>query len=647
MKKLFLLLLIPATYFLNLSAQDFEIHSPDNRIVLQISKKGNFTFNLQYEGKTAIEKLETGMQLLPERNTQNAQITSHRTATVTGTIYPEIPYKKAQIIDHFHAIYLQTDDGFELEVRLYNDGFAYRYTDFLDVSQYVLNERLDLKFPANSKSYFPQEESTYSHNERSYLYVSIDSLQNDAICSLPVLFETDQGIKTLLTETALHDYPNLFIKKNATTLSALFPPYVLQTALKGDRNEDITETADYIATAGPARSYPWRVFIVSDEDQTFIASTLSYKLAESCELTATEWIKPGKVAWDWYNDNNIFGVDFKAGLNTDTYQYYIDFAAENGIEYVIFDEGWTKTTTEILDFNPDMDVPYLIDYANSKNIGIILWVLWRPLHHDMENILSTYQSWGAKGVKVDFMQRSDQLMVNSYEAIAATAARYELLVDFHGSFKPAGLQRKYPNVVNFEGVKGGENNKWSHQVTPTHNLTIPFIRMAAGPMDYTPGAMLNYGQDDHPISWSRPASLGTRCHQLAMYVIYEAPLQMLCDSPSLYKKEQESLSFITAIPTTWDETLVLEAAIGNYLVLARRKGNDWYIGAMTDWEARSFTIATDFLTGSYEAIIMQDGVNADRYPQDYQRINKTITQGDKLHMDMKAGGGFAAILRKQ
>ena len=329
------------------------------------------------------------------------------------------------------------------------------------------------------------------------------------------------------------------------------------------------------------------------------------------KIKDASWIKPGKVAWDWYNANNIYGVDFEAGLNTETYKYYIDFAADNGIEYVILDEGWTKSTTEILEANPDIDIKELIAYGKEKGVEIILWVLWKPLDENTDEILELYASWGVKGIKVDFMQRNDQYMVSSYERIASTAAGLKLMVDYHGAFKPAGIEKVWPNVINYEGVKGNENNKWSADISPEHNVTIPFIRMAAGPMDFTPGAMDNAHAKNYAISFTRPMALGTRCHQLAMYVVYEAPLQMLCESPTRYKKEQESVDFMTSIPTTWDETRVLEAKVADYVLVARRHGKNWYLGGMTDDSPRDFELKLDFLSaGTYTMEIMKDGVNA-------------------------------------
>jgi alpha-glucosidase len=378
-----------------------------------------------------------------------------------------------------------------------------------------------------------------------------------------------------------------------------------------------------------------------------VESNLTYQLARPQAINNTDWIKPGKVAWDWYNANNIYGVDFESGLNTATYKYYLDFASKNGIEYVILDEGWTKSTTEILDFNPDIDVPELIRYGKEKGVDLILWVLWKPLDANLDQILETYKSWGVKGVKVDFMQRNDQYMVSSYERIAKKCAELELLVDFHGAFKPSGLRRVYPNVINYEGVKGSENNKWSSDITPQHNVTIPFIRMAAGPMDYTPGAMSNEHLKNYKTSFERPMSIGTRAHQVAMYVVYEAPLQMMCESPSRYYKEQESVDFIVQIPTLWDETVVLHGSIGNYIAVARRKGDNWYLGAMTNSTARELDFDLSFLQeGTYKMEVFKDGVNAGRFAEDYAIETAEVNRNSKVSAKMAEGGGWTAIISK-
>jgi alpha-glucosidase len=418
--------------------------------------------------------------------------------------------------------------------------------------------------------------------------------------------------------------------------------------LKGDRDEEVTDRANYIAKTQGKRSFPWRVLAIASDDRGLIDTDIVYRLASETTLTDTAWIKPGKVAWDWWNANNLYGVPFKAGVNTDTYKYFIDFAAAHGIEYVILDEGWYKLG-DLLSVVPEMNLDELAAYAREKKVGLILWVVWKTLDEQMDAALDRFVKWGIKGIKVDFMQREDQWMVRFYERAAREAARRKLLVDFHGAYKPTGLSRTYPNVLTSEGVKGLEHNKWSADASPVNAVTFPFIRMLAGPVDYTPGAMINAARDNSFAQiFNRPMSQGTRCHQLAMYVVLESPLQMLADSPSNYLREPESLEFLSAVPTVWDETRVLDAELGGFILLARRHGKDWYIGAMTNWTARDLDLDLTFLGGgTYHADVYRDGPNADRVGVDYQRETHRVSSTDRLKIHLAPGGGWAARVKQK
>lgn len=631
--------------------QTHTLSSPNGRIQMDLSIADAMSWSLSLDGHTIIERTAISMQMADHRSLgQNARLKASQIVSKQVKIEPQIPHKNSMITSKYNELKLDFRGNFSLHFRAYDDGVAYRFIDHAKKNEEVLFEEMNINFPKGTKSYFPQEESMYSHNERIYVHKALDEFENGDFCSLPVLFQSGDA-KVLITEAALLDYPGMFLQyKENKTLTAIHPKYVLQAVANEnnspDRNQTIKEEAPFIAKVSGARAYPWRVFMVANDDATLIESNLLTELAEPSKIKDAGWIKPGKVAWDWYNANNLYNVDFKAGLNTETYKYYIDFAAENGIEYVILDEGWTKSTTAILESNPEIDLEELISYGKTKNVGIILWVLWKPLAENREKILSLYSGWGAKGIKVDFMQRSDQAMVKSYEDIAETAAKYKLLVDYHGAFKPAGIEKVWPNLINYEGVKGNENNKWSRDISPEHNLTIPFIRMAAGPMDFTPGAMANAHSKNFSISFDRPMAMGTRCHQLAMYVIYEAPLQMLCESPSRYKKENESVDFITRIPTTWDETKVMEAAISDFVIVARRKDQAWYLGAMTDGTARNFDIKLDFLSpGSYQMEIFKDGINAEMHAEDYKREIIEVNQNSVIPINMVSEGGWVAIIK--
>ncbi len=616
---------------------------------MTISLEENISWTCSFQNQNVIDRTEIVLEFMNNSySTKSSKLLKVDSGSFNEVIEPVIPHKDARIDNNYNQLIFHFENDLNLYFRAFNDGVAYRFAYTGERQLFVKNETLNMNLPKGNISFFPQETSLYSHNERLYKKLEIHKIKKDMFCSLPVLFQKED-IHVLFTETALHDYPGMFLSgTGSNTLSTLFPRYVLEAKDDiengPDRNQILFKKAEYIAEIKGEKQFPWRVFIITDNASDIVESNLTFQLSNENSLKNTEWIKPGKVAWDWYNANNIFGVDFKSGINNETYQYYIDFASKYGIEYVILDEGWTKSTTNILECNPEIDVEELITYGKERGVGIILWVLWKPLDANTEEILETYKSWGAKGVKVDFMQRNDQAMVSSYEKIALECAKRELIVDFHGAFKPSGLRRKYPNILNYEGVKGTENNKWSADITPDHNVTIPFIRMAAGPIDYTPGSMINKQEDNYSISFERPMSLGTRAHQVAMYVVYEAPLQMMCESPSVYYKEHETTNFIAGIPTVWDETIAIDGAVGEFIVVARRKGDIWYVGAMTNWEEREIQLDLSFLgSGIYHAQIFQDGINADRYAEDYKFSQLQVEETQKLNIKMASGGGWSAI----
>jgi alpha-glucosidase len=461
------------------------------------------------------------------------------------------------------------------------------------------------------------------------------------------VIDTKAGPKLAIGESDVEDYPGLWLRGNSNnSLSGTFPPYPLKEELSGDRDLRITQAADYIAVTKGTRTFPWRLIGIAENDADLITNQLVYLLASPSQVKDTSWIKPGKVAWDWYNANNIYGVDFKSGINTQTYKYYIDFASKYGIEYIILDEGWYKLGN-LLEVVPEMNIEELVAYGKQKNVGIILWMVWKTLDDQFVPAFDEFEKWGVKGLKVDFMQRDDQPVINFYHKVCREAARRKMLVDFHGAIRPATMTRTWPNLFNTEGVRGLEQNKWSKYANPKHNLTLPFTRMFLGPMDYTPGAMVNSGSEKNFAAvFDRPMSLGTRCHQLAMYVVYESPLQMLADSPSHYLREPEIMEFLGPVPTVWDQTKVIAGKIGEYVIIARRHGQDWYLGAMTDWTARELEIDFSFLpAGNYQMKAFQDGANADRFGSDYQRVVSVVNRSTKLKISLAGGGGWAARIQ--
>jgi alpha-glucosidase len=441
----------------------------------------------------------------------------------------------------------------------------------------------------------------------------------------------------------LEDYPGLWLRgTGGTSLAATFPPYPLKEKLQRDRDLHVVESADYIATTTGTRTYPWRVIGVVERDGDLLTNQIVYLLEKPSQVQDTSWIKPGKVAWDWWNANNVYGVDFKSGVNTATYKYYIDFAAKYGIPYIILDEGWYKLGN-VLDVVPEINMEELTAYAKQKNVGVILWVVWKTLDDQLEAALDQYAKWGVVGIKVDFMQRSDQPLINYFHKVSRETAKRKMLVDFHGDQKPATMTRTWPNLISTEGVRGLEWSKWSADAEPKHNVTLPFTRMFLGPMDYTPGGMLNATKNTFAPIFNRPMALGTRCHQLAMYVVFESPLQMLSDSPSNYLREPEVMDFLGPVPSVWDDTKVLDARIADYVLVARRNGHDWYVGAMTDWTPRELEVDFSFLPeGNFQMEAFQDGVNADRQASDYKIVKTQVNKATKMKIKLALGGGWAA-----
>ena len=471
---------------------------------------------------------------------------------------------------------------------------------------------------------------------------------------LPLVVEANDGVKVCITESDLESFPGLYLstgKEERNTLNGIHPAYPKKSVQGGHNMLQmiVKEREAYTAKVSGKRAFPWRMAIIAKQDKELVESNLSYLLATPSCLEDISWIKPGKVAWEWWNDWNLDGVAFKTGVNTETYKAYIDYAASNHVEYVILDEGWAvNLKADLMQIVPELDLKGLIDYAKSKNVGIILWAGYYAFERDMENVCRHYAEMGVKGFKVDFMDRDDQEMVDFNYRAAQTCAKYKLLLDLHGMYKPSGLNRTYPNVLNFEGVHGLENMKWSSKNVDQvkYDVMIPFIRQVAGPIDYTQGAMRNAVKESYYPCYSEPMSQGTRCRQLALYVIFESPLNMLCDTPSNYEREAECSNFITRIPTVWDETRVLDGKLGEYIITARRKGNIWYVGGITNWQERDVELDFSFLGEQvFCGTLFKDGVNAHRVGRDYCCETINVDRKTNLKIHLAPGGGFVIRLQ--
>jgi alpha-glucosidase len=627
--------------------REYEVTSPSKNLRLKVDVGQKILYSLDCKSQQLIKPSAISMTLNGGRVLgANPEVIDVKRRSVDEQIIPIVRVKSKVIPDKFNEMTIQFQGGFELICRAYDDGAAYRFVTDLDGQIEVVAEEATFNFTGNHGIYFPEEQSFQSHSEREYKHLKLGAISDKMFCYVPALVEVQDGPKVLITEADLEDYPGLYLRgAGNNSLYGKFPTYPLQEKAQNDRDVPVTKRADFIAKTTGRRSFPWRVLIVAEKDGDLIESQMVYKLAKPLQLDDTSWIKPGKVAWDWWNALNLYGVDFRAGINTETYKYYIDFASKYGIEYIIFDEGWYKLgdLTKVVD---GMDMDELFSYAKSKNVGIIPWVIWKTLDDQLDVAMDQFERWGAKGLKVDFMQRDDQLMVNFYHKIARETAKRHMLVDFHGAYKPTGLRRAYPNVITREGVRGLEHSKWSTDANPKHNLTIPFTRMVAGPMDYTPGAMINAQKENFKPIFNRPMSMGTRCHQLAMYVVYESPLQMLADSPSNYLREPECMEFLAKVPTVWDQTKVLDAKVADYVLVARKNGDEWYVGAMTDWTGRELTVDFSFLEpGRHSIDIYEDGINADRFGNDYKKETREVSNQDKMKIELAPGGGWAAIIK--
>jgi alpha-glucosidase len=626
---------------------NYTLRSPDRKIEIRIRTAERFVYDVLFNGTQLLQNNTLSITIDKTTLGHQPKVKAARERTINHEIVPEVPQKSARIRENYNELRLEMEGDYAVVFRAFDEGVAYRLETSLTGNEVkVYDEEVSLNFAGDYDAYYPKEDSFFSHNEREFLHLPLKTITPATLASLPAVVLSNGGIKIAIAESDVEDYPGLWLRgTNQNALAATFPPYPLKEELRknSDRDFQVTQSADYIAVTKGTRTFPWRILGIAERDADLITNQLVYLLAKPSQIQDVSWIKPGKVAWDWYNANNLYDVDFKAGINTQTYKYYIDFASRYGIEYVILDEGWYKLGN-LLEVVPEIDIDELVAYGNKKNVGLILWVVWKTLDDQFETAFAQAEKWKVKGLKVDFMQRDDQLVMNFYHKVCREAARRRLLIDFHGAIRPATMTRTWPNLVNVEGVRGLEQNKWSKFANPEHNVTLPFTRMFLGPMDYTPGAMVNSGREKNFAAiFARPMSLGTRAHQLAMYVVYEAPLQMLADSPSHYLREPEVMEFLKAVPTVWDETKVLDAKIADYVCIARRRGREWYVGAMTDWTARTLEIDFSFLpAGRFRMVSYEDGPNAENMGNDYKSTTRDIIRNTKLKITLASGGGWAA-----
>ena len=647
MKRHLSLLMILCWGILLHAQTESELSSPNGEIKVTLNITDKIYYSIAYDGDVLLKDNSLQLALKDEVLGQNPRLRRRKYVSVDEQLTPVMPLKFSTVTNQYNQLTL-TFKNYSVEFRAYDDGVAYRFVTSRKGEVEVLGEEFAVNFPDDYLLHLQQPGGFKTSYEEPYTHVfSNEWKPSDKMSVLPVLIDTRKQYKILISESDLTDYPCMFLKGTGDNgIVSTFPKAPLAFGEDGDRSLKITQEADYIAKTSGARNYPWRYFVLTKDDRQLLENTMTYKLAGKNQLQDVSWIKPGQVSWEWWNDASPYGpdVNFVSGYNLETYKYYIDFASKFGIPYIIMDEGWAKSTRDPYTPNPKVDLHELIRYGKEKNVGIVLWLTWLTVENNFD-LFKTFNEWGIKGVKIDFMDRSDQWMVNYYERVAKEAAIHHLFVDFHGSFKPAGLEYKYPNILSYEGVRGMEQMGGCY---PDNSIYLPFMRNAVGPMDYTPGAMISMQPNVYRAERPNSASIGTRAYQLALFVIFESGLQMLADNPTLYYRNEDCTRFITSVPVTWDETVALEAKAGEYAIIAKRKGDKWFIGGMTNngQTEREFAVKLDFLKKdrTYQMTSFEDGINAGRQAMDYRCKSSQVKNGDVLTVKMVRNGGFAAVI---
>lgn len=624
-----------------------ELTSPDGNIHVSIITKGELSYDIAYREEVLLENCKLGMQVNEEKLGTNPRLKGTKCKMIKEVLNPVVPFKFSKIENEYNQLLLKFGGNYSIEFRAYNDGVAYRFISNKKGDVEIENETFTMNFPNEYLLHVQQVGRFKTSYEESYKHMKSNEWgEDEKMVTMPVLIDTRKNYKILISESSLTDYPATFFKSIGNGLYAVHPKQPIVFGEDGDRSQKLLKEADYIAKTNGNRSFPWRYFVISREDGQLIENTMTARLAEKNQIVDPSWIKPGVTTWEWWNGATPYGPDVKfvAGCNTETYKYFIDFASKYGIHYVLLDEGWAKNTFDPYTPNPNLDLQELICYGQKKNVDVILWLTWLAVENNLE-LFATYEKWGVKGVKIDFMDRSDQWMVNYYERVAKKAAEHHLFVDFHGSFKPAGLEYKYPNVLSYEGVRGMEQMGGCR---PDNSVYFPFIRNAVGPMDYTPGAMLNYQPEHYRADRPNSGNIGTRAYQMGLFVLFETGIQMMADNPTLYYQNDECTKFMANVPLITDETVSLAAKVGEYAIVAKRKGNKWYIGGMTNnqMKERTFDLPLNFLEDgkNYHMTSFEDGSNANRQAMHYYKKESVIKKGEVIRIKMARNGGFAAVL---
>lgn len=657
MKKLILLFIISCTAIEISAQQTLQLLSPDKTIKVSIQTNNQLTYSVFVDGNKVLDSSLINMQLSNNiALSDNLKIKSAKTKSVNETIVAQIPVSRKNIPNNYNELTINFKNNFAVIFRAYNDGIAYRIATTFKDSILVQNETAQFNFTNNAHAWSPiiqkREDQDIFHTsfEELYPYKSLDSLSVNDYMYSPVLINTNNNIKVAVTESDLDDYPGMFLRgTSSNTLQSAFAAYPLEEKIvEGDYPEMIvSKRADFIAKTNGARNFPWRVLLITREDKNLPANDLVYRLATPSKIEDASWIHRGKCTDEWIIDINLFNVPFRSGVNTASYKYYIDFAKRFGFDRIMMDAGWSNTK-DLFDINPNINMDTIAAYAKQQGIKLSMWTLSMTLNKQLDSALKQFQKWGVDFIMTDFIDRDDQPTVNFYKRITEACAKAHLMIMFHGAYPPKGFNRTYPNNITREGVLGSEYNAWSDKVTASHNCIIPFTRMLAGPLDYEPGLLDNATPQQFKPIWGKVMSQTTRCQQLAMFVVYDDPLPIFSGNPSQGYLEPTFMELLGSIPAGWDTTIIPDAKIGNYIITARRKNNDWYIAGMTDSSSRNINIDLSFLNaGNFKTTICKDGINADRNAMDYLIEEKMLSANDNLQIHLAPNSGFLVKLIKQ
>lgn len=656
--KYFFLFVLQFVFVFSIHAADsLSVSSPDNSIRVIVTNKKMLSYSVSVDGKLILNSSSMDMELLSgEKLCDDLSIKSAKQHSNNSMIISQVPYQRKNVPDVYNELSIQFKQNFSVVFRVYNDGVAYRIISRFKDSVTIKKETAIFKFTDDAKVYAPliqkREGLDVYHTsfEELYQYKSLDSISEKDLMFSPALVTTNSNIKIAVTESDLFDYPGMFLKgTNDFSIQGDFAPYPAEEKIaEGDYPQMVViKREDYIAKTTGTRSFPWRVLLISKEDKTLPANDLVYRLATPSRLSNVSWIQPGKCTDEWIIDINLFNIPFKSGINTASYKYYIDFAKRFGFDRIMMDAGWSDAK-DLLKINPNINMDTITAYAKEKGIKLSMWTLAMTLNKQLDNALNQFNKWGVDFIMTDFIDRDDQKTVNFYQRIAEACAAHHLMIMFHGAYPPKGFNRTYPNNITREGVLGSEYNAWSNKPTPEHDLILPFTRMLAGPFDYEPGILDNATKTQFKPIWGKVMSQGTRCHQLAMFVVYDDPLQIFSGNPSQGYMEPKFMELLGSIPSTWDTTIILDAKVSDYIITARRKGDEWFIGAMSDWTPRTLHASLNFLEDRiYEATVCEDGINAERYPSDYSIKTFSISNKDSVTINMAPGGGYLLKLKKK